>query len=74
MSKFSMGVAGANAPLSETRPARVAAPAGVEARANANVRGFLPGYRGYAAVLGFLTLIAVASMSVALWRLFHFAR
>ncbi|MFT4098821.1 MAG: hypothetical protein QM651_17010 [Rhodoblastus sp.] len=74
MPKFSMGSAGAIATRSETGPVRVAAPAGLKARANANLPGRFAGFRGYAAILAFLTLVAVGSMSVALWRLFTFAR
>ncbi|HMN74378.1 MAG TPA: hypothetical protein PKA55_21145 [Rhodoblastus sp.] len=70
MSKFSIGFAPDDSTRFETRRTRVLAPA----RANANVRRRIPGFRGYVAILAFLTLVAALSMGMALWRLFHFAR
>lgn len=67
MSKFSIGLAPANAIRNGTRTR-----APVQARVNANI-GRKPSH-AYLALVGFLGLVAGLSMTAALWRLFHFAR
>lgn len=74
MSRFSIGFAQGEATGSGTGPQRRGMPAGVRTRVNANVRRQFSLLWGYIAILGFLTLVAGASMSLALWRLMHFAR
>ena len=75
MSKFAIGFAPASSPRNGTEPdARVGARTQLQPRINANVRRGFSFRRGYFTVLGLLTLIAVASMSIAIWRLLHFAR
>ena len=81
MMKSSLDLAALRASRSETTRlrmadagrARLGAPV-VSARVDANVRRHVSAFWGYVAVLGFLTLVAAASMTMALWRLFHFAR
>lgn len=67
VSKFNLGFVDAAAARNDTP--RVM-PRG---RADATVRRQFSYLRGYLAIMGFLTILAVASFSVALWRLFHFA-
>lgn len=73
MSRFSIGFARGETASSGTGPQRRGAPADVRTRVNANVRRQFSLFWGYVAILGFLSLVAAASMSAALWRLFHFA-
>lgn len=67
MSKFSIGLAPANATRNGTRTQ-----APVQARVNANI-GRKPSY-AYLAIVGFLALVGGLSMTAALWRLLHLAR
>lgn len=72
MSRFSIGFAQRGSTGSDTGVRR-GVPAGARTRVNANVRRQFSLFWGYVAILGFLSLVAAASMSAALWRLFHFA-
>ncbi|MCB1542553.1 MAG: hypothetical protein KDJ25_17405 [Rhodoblastus sp.] len=75
MSKFAIGFAQPGSTRNGIEPeVRVGARVAVQPRIDANVRRPYFFRRGYFMVLGLLTLIAVASMSVAIWRLFDFAR
>ncbi|HRY05076.1 MAG TPA: hypothetical protein P5256_18235 [Beijerinckiaceae bacterium] len=75
MSKFAIGFAQTGSARNGTAPeVRLGARTQLQPRINANVRRGFSFRRGYFTVLGLLTLIAVASMSIAIWRLFHFAR
>ena len=75
MSKFAIGLAQPGSARNGTASGvRLGARTQLQPRINANVRRGFSFRRGYFTVLGLLTLIAVASMSIAIWRLFHFAR
>lgn len=74
MSKFAIGFAQSGSPRNGTSAGpRLGSRTNVQSRINANVRRGFSFRRGYFTILGLLTLIAASSMSVALWRLFHFA-